>query len=125
MSMARNSPPRDCGRQPRTVETLLRQLQLQLRPAALRLPREAIGIGSESGAARFAREEIKTLCVNGEDLRQAGDGFAARNVDRIVAAEAGRVNVRMTHKGGTVAFVAKAPDCAVVHGLEPVVATQR
>src|SRR5438477_190424 len=50
--------------------------------------------------------------------RTARIGHAASQIDRIIAAELGAVDLGMGDEGGAVAFVAEAPDRARSRGLE-------
>ena len=51
-------------------------------------------------------------------MRVTSHGNAARDVDRVVSAELGSVNIGVRDKRGPIALVAEAPDHACFRGLE-------
>ena len=108
-----------CGaRDDPSTDPLLRQILLQLRPAQVRLPQEARGIGGKGIAVFLAAEQIKPLSRDQPEPGVAGKGDAARQIDRVVAAELGAVNIGMGDKRSAIALVAETPDRAGFGGLE-------
>src|ERR1700692_2935272 len=97
---------------------LLRQILLQLRPPRVRFAQDARGVGREAVAVLLAAEQIEPLSRYLKEPRVAGLGDAAGQINRVVAAELGPVNLRMGDKGGAVAFIAEAPDRAGLRGLD-------
>ena len=91
---------------------LLRQILLQGRPARVRLAQDARGIGGEGVAGLLAAEQIKPLSRNQPEPGVAGHRDAAGQIDRVVAAELGAVNLGMGDKGRPIALVAETPDRA-------------
>ena len=75
-------------------------------------------IGGKGVAVLLAAEQIKPLARDQPEPGVAGNRDAARQIDRVVAAELGTVNLRMGDKGGAVALVAETPDRAGLGGLE-------
>jgi hypothetical protein len=80
--------------------------------------RRTRGVGREAVAVFLAAEQIEPLSRYLKEPRVAGYGDAARQIDRVVAAKLGTVNLGMGDKGGAVAFIAEAPDRAGLRGLE-------
>ena len=97
---------------------LLRQIALQLRPARVGFPQDPLGIGGEGIAVFLAAKQIEPLPRYQPEPRIAGKGDAAREIDRVVAAEPGAVDLGMSGKGGTVALIAETPDRSGLGGLE-------
>src|SRR6202035_1691272 len=98
--------------------SLLRQILLQGRPALGRFLQARGGIGGEGVTALLAAEQIEPLSRDQPEPRIAGDGDAAGQIDRVVAAELRAINVGMGDKGGAIALVAETPDGACLRGLE-------
>ena len=66
----------------------------------------------------LAAEQIEPLTRDQPEPGVTGDRDATRQIDRVVAAELGAVNVGMGDKGSAVALVAEAPDHAGFGRLE-------
>jgi hypothetical protein len=75
-------------------------------------------IGGKGIAVVLAAEQIKPLPRNQPEPGVTGDGNAARQIDRVVAAEPRTVDIGMGDKGGAIALVAETPDRAGRGGLE-------
>src|ERR1700676_1001101 len=101
-----------------TARNLLRQTLLQPWPARIRVPLQALRIGGKGVAVLLAAEQIEPLSRNQPEPGVARNGSAASQIDRLVAAELGAVNIGMGDKGGAVALVAETRDRAGVGGLE-------
>ena len=97
---------------------LLRQSLLDRRPAHRGVFQETRRIGGECIAVFLAAEQIKPLVCDGPKARAAGIGHPSPQIDRIIAAELGPVDLRVGDKGGAVALIAEAPDGARFAGLE-------
>ena len=78
----------------------------------------ASGSAAKASRCLLAAEQIKPLARDQPEPGITGNRDAARQIDRVVAAELGTVNLGMGDKGGAVALVAKAPDDAGLDGLE-------
>ena len=91
---------------------------LQRRPALLRLVEVACGIGGKGVTVGLLPKQIEPFARDHPKQRIAGNGDAARDVDRVVTAVFRAVNFRMGQEGGAVAFVVEAPDRAALPGLE-------
>src|SRR4051794_23519857 len=71
------------------------------------------------GVARFSSaEQEQALAGNQPEPRIARRRYAARDVDRVVAAELRAVDIGMAEENAAVALVAEAPDRAGLRGLE-------
>src|SRR5216684_2032053 len=97
---------------------LLGQLLFQARPALLRIPQVVLRIGGEGIAIFLAAEQIKPLSRDQPEPRVTGIGDAARQIDRVVTAELGSVNIRVGNKGCAIALVAETPDRSALGRLE-------
>src|SRR5450631_1374054 len=97
---------------------LLRQIPFQFRPARVGFPQNPLGLGGEGIAVFLAAEQIEPLPRYQPEPRVAGHRDAPRQVDRVVAAEPGAVNLGMGGKGGAVALIAETPDRPGLGGLE-------
>ena len=80
--------------------------------------RKRAGSAAEGIPGFLAAEQIKPLSRDQPEPGVAGDGDAAGQIDRVVAAELGAVNLGMGDKGGAIALVAETPDRAGLGGLE-------
>src|SRR4051812_152087 len=120
----RNSSPgairRRRGWERRTAPALLRQITLQSRPALVGLAQKAFGIGGKSVPALLAGKQIKPLTRNQPEPGVTGNGDAAGQVGRVVAAELRGIYLRMGDKRRPIALVAKTPDHPGLGGLEVV-----
>ena len=105
---------RPCGRERR----LLSQGPLKLGPAPGRLFQELRGVGSKGVAVGLEPEQIEAVARDHEKAGISGYGHPARNVGRVVAAELRTIDLRMGDKGGAVALIVEAPDCARLARLE-------
>src|SRR3977135_3880959 len=112
LSCRNSSPGATPRRRAERCPPLARQALLQPRPAHIGIPQEAPGLGGEGIAVFLAAEQVKPLPRNQPEPRIAGKGDAPRQVDRVVAAELGPVNIRMGHKRSAIALVAETPDRA-------------
>ena len=90
-----------------------------LRQAAARAPasaasphrRKRVGIGGEGVAVCLAAEQIKPLSGDHPEPRVAGDGDAAGQIDRVIAAELRSIDLGMGDKG--------RPDCPHCENARP------
>jgi hypothetical protein len=98
--------------------SLLSQTLLQHRPAQGRLPQELLGIGGKGVPVLLAAEQIKPLSRDQPKPRVTGDDDAAGQIDRVVTAELGAVNIGMGDKRRAIALVAETPDGAGLGSLE-------
>ncbi len=98
--------------------TLLSQALLQLRPARTRPLQERPGIGGKSIAVGFQAKQIEPFVRDHPEPGIAGKGDAARDIDRVVAAELGTVNLRMSDERCAIALVVKPPDRSRLRGFE-------
>ena len=97
---------------------LLREALFERRPAGVASFRKRARIGREGIAVFLAAEQIEPLARDHPEPRVTGIGHPAPEIDRIVAAELGAIDLGMGDKGGAVALVAEAPDGAGLGGLE-------
>ena len=82
------------------------------------IPQVTLRIGGKGIAVFLAAEQIEPLSRDQPEPGITGIGDAARQIDRVVAAELGPVDIRMGDKGRAIALVAEAPDRAGLRGLE-------
>src|SRR3954451_13078309 len=97
---------------------LLGEFRFQRRPARVCVFEEARRVGGEGVTALLAAEQIEPLAHDQPDARVAGIGDPAPDIDRVVAAEPGTVDLGMGDKRRPVALVAKPPDRTGLGGLE-------
>ena len=75
-------------------------------------------LGGERIAVFLAAEQIEPLAREHPKARVARIGYTSSEIDRIIAAELGPVDLRMRHEGRAIALVAETPDGAGFAGLE-------
>src|SRR4029077_3724166 len=97
---------------------LLRQPLLERRPARRRPLQEGLRMGREGVAVRLPRKQIETLARDQPEHGVAGDRDAARQINRVVAAELRPVDIGTGDEGGAIALVVETPDDASLGGLE-------
>ena len=90
----------------------------QAGPALPGIPQITLRIDDEGSAVLLAAEQVKPLSFDQPEPGITAVGDAPRQIDRVVAAELGPVNIRMGHKGSAIALVAEAPDRAGLRRLE-------
>src|ERR1700761_3629046 len=94
----------------RPFSSLLRQLLLQLRPARIGFAQHVRRIGGKGVAVLLAAEQIKPFTRHQPETGVTGIGDATRNIDRVVAAELGSIDVRVRGKRRAVALIMETPD---------------
>src|SRR5690349_9705472 len=87
---------------PGTIVPLLRQPLLERRPARNRLLQIALRVGRKGLAVLLERKKIKALAGHQPEPGLARDRNPPRQIDRVVTAELGAVNVGMGDKGRAV-----------------------
>src|SRR5579871_4201995 len=97
---------------------LLRERLFEIRPAFPRLGQIMLGMCGEGIAMGLDPEQIEPLARDHEETGIAGKRHAAGDVDRVIAAELGAIDLRVGHEGGAVALIVEAPDGAGLGGLE-------
>src|SRR5690242_7797629 len=103
------TPP---GRSSSAHGALLRQRFHQAGPVSDSFRQKLLRRRRKSVPAVRAAEQVEPLPVDQPVLRTAGKRHAAGDVDRIIAAELGAVDLWSGAEDGAVALVAKTPDHA-------------
>src|SRR3954469_17698477 len=93
----------------RYAAPLPRQCIYQARPALRRFLQVSLGVGLEGVAGVFVAEQIETLAGNQPEPRVTGEGDAAGDIDRVVAAELRTVDVGIGDEHRAVALIAETP----------------
>src|SRR5438270_1343056 len=126
-SSCRNSLPGTIDQPPGrdSRPALLRQILLQLRPVLARFTQQARGIGREGISGLLATEQIQSAARYQPEPRIAGHGDAARQIDRIVAAELRTVDFGMGDKRGAIALIAETTGGAGLGSLVFLIADLR
>src|SRR3954469_7213894 len=90
----------------------------QRRPAQVRVAQEALRIGGKGVPVFLAAEQIKPLSRDQPESWVTRKGDAARQIERVVAAELRPINIGMGDKKSAIPLVAEAPDRPRLRRLE-------
>src|SRR3954454_4735487 len=101
-------------RQDRRARNSARDAARNLRPFALRARDNTAGIAEKFGPGFLAVKEIEPLAAHRPEQGMTRHRLTVCDSDRVVAAEGRRIDFGMIGEGCAIAFIAEAPDGAVV-----------
>src|SRR4029079_18974388 len=95
------------GEGERLLRRSLRQSLFEFGPSRGGRGQEPAGIGGARVAVRLEGEQIETVAGDQPKPGMAGHRYPAGEIDRVIAAELGAVNLGMGDEGGAVTLIAE------------------